>query len=154
MSDDPKLKQAEKEFEENEVKKQERESAKKRVLADLENTSKKRIDFSKYEYNTKFSKQALLDLCEQYKVYADSDKSFVELFNLVEEFKNDGYGKLKSYVADVVCAELEKIQTKYREILASKQIEKILAEGAEKASYLARKKLAKVEKKIGLEIRY
>ena len=86
MSDDPKLKQAEKEFEENEVKKQERESAKKRVLADLENTSKKRIDFSKYEYNTKFSKQALLDLCEQYKVYADSDKSFVELFNLVDEY--------------------------------------------------------------------
>ena len=74
--------------------------------------------------------------------------------DIVDEFKDEGYGKLKGYVADVVCAELEKIQTRYKEILASKQIETILAEGAEKASAMARKKLAKVEKKIGLEIRY
>ena len=74
--------------------------------------------------------------------------------DIVEEYKGKGYGDLKKYVADVVCAELEKIQNRYREIIESKQIEKILAEGAEKASYIARKKLAKVEKKIGLEIRY
>ena len=74
--------------------------------------------------------------------------------DIVDEFKNEGYGKLKTYVADVVCAELEKIQTRYKEILESKQIEKVLAEGAEKASIMARKKLAKVERKIGLEIRY
>ena len=35
-----------------------------------------------------------------------------------------------------------------------KQIEKVLEDGAKKASEIARKKLAKVEKKIGLEIRY
>ena len=74
--------------------------------------------------------------------------------DIVSEYKGKGYGEIKKYVADVVCAELEKIQTKYHEILESKQIEKILEEGAQKASYLARKKLAKVEKKIGLEIRY
>ena len=74
--------------------------------------------------------------------------------DIVEEFKNEGYGKLKGYVADVVCNELDKIQTRYREILESKQIEQILADGAQKASAMARKKLAKVERKIGLEIRY
>ncbi len=74
--------------------------------------------------------------------------------DIAEEFKNEGYGKLKAYVADVVCDELEKIQSRYKEILASKQIENILADGAMKASAIASKKLAKVEKKIGLEIRY
>ena len=74
--------------------------------------------------------------------------------DIADEFKDEGYGKLKAYVADVVCNELEKIQTRYKEILESKQIESVLAEGAEKASYMAKKKLAKVEKKIGLEIRY
>jgi len=53
-----------------------------------------------------------------------------------------------------VCAELDKIQTRYRDIIESKQIEQILADGASKASVIARKKLAKVERKIGLEIRY
>lgn len=74
--------------------------------------------------------------------------------DIVEEFKGQGYGQLKTYVADVVCSELEKIQTRYKQILESKQIEKVLEEGAIKASAIARKKLAKVEKKIGLEIRY
>ena len=74
--------------------------------------------------------------------------------DIVDEFKGQGYGQLKKYVADVVCEELEKIQTKYKEILDSKQIETILAQGAEKARLIAQRKLAKVEKKIGLEIRY
>ena len=74
--------------------------------------------------------------------------------DITEEFKGQGYGQLKSYVADVVCNELDKIQTRYREILESKQIEQILADGANKASAIARKKLAKVEHKIGLEIKY
>ena len=74
--------------------------------------------------------------------------------DIVDEFKNEGYGKLKGYVADVVCDELTKIQTRYNEIIASKQIEKILEEGASKARTIASKTLDKVEKKIGLEIKY
>ena len=73
---------------------------------------------------------------------------------IAEEFKDEGYGKLKTYVADVVCAELEKIQSRYREILESHRMEEILKEGAQKASSIADRTLAKVEKKIGLEIRY
>ena len=74
--------------------------------------------------------------------------------DIVNEYTGKGYGVLKGYVADVVCSELEKIQARYKEIMESKMLEDILKQGAEKASYVANKTLAKVERKIGLEIRY
>ena len=74
--------------------------------------------------------------------------------DIAEEFKGQGYGKLKGYVADVVCETLENIQKRYNEIIESRQIEKILEEGASKASAIANKTLDNVEKKIGLEIKY
>ena len=74
--------------------------------------------------------------------------------DIVEEFKDQGYGKLKGYVADVVCETLEKIQTRYQQIIDSKQLETILNEGAKKASLIADAKLEEVKRKIGLEIKY
>ena len=74
--------------------------------------------------------------------------------DIVEQFKDQGYGKLKGYVADVVCETLEKIQIKYNEIIESKQLEKVLNEGAKKASKMADAKLEEVKAKIGLEIKY
>ena len=72
---------------------------------------------------------------------------------IVDEFKDKGYGELKKYVADVVCDELNRIQSKYKDIISSGTIEEILKQGAEKANSIAYKTLAKVERKIGLEIR-
>lgn len=74
--------------------------------------------------------------------------------DIVGEFSGQGYGKLKGYVADVVCAELEKIQNRYHEIIKSHQIERVLNEGAQKASAIADQTLEEVKKKIGLEIKY
>lgn len=74
--------------------------------------------------------------------------------DIVNEFKGQGYGKLKGYVADVVCDTLEKIQSKYKDIIESKTIEKVLNEGAIKASKIADKKIEEVKKVIGLEIKY
>ena len=74
--------------------------------------------------------------------------------DIVEQFKDQGYGKLKGYVADVVCETLEKIQKKYNEIIESRQLEKVLNEGAKKASKMADAKLEEVKAKIGLEIKY
>ena len=74
--------------------------------------------------------------------------------DIVLEFHDQGYGKLKGYVADVVCAELEKIQTRYNEILASHTLEKVLEEGAKKAEKIAHETLANVKKQVGLEIKY
>ena len=73
---------------------------------------------------------------------------------IVSEFEGQGYGKLKGYTADLVCAELEKIQTRYREIIESHHIEKMLSDGAAKASKIADQTLENVKKKIGLEIKY
>ena len=73
---------------------------------------------------------------------------------IVDEFKDQGYGQLKSYVADVVCNELEMIQNKYNQIIESHTLEKVLEEGAKKASLIADKTLDDVKKKIGLEIKY
>jgi len=73
--------------------------------------------------------------------------------DIVKEYKDQGYGKLKGYVADVVCAELEKIQTKYKEVIESGILDKTLEEGAIKATTIADKTLSKVKRKIGLEIR-
>lgn len=68
-------------------------------------------------------------------------------------FKGQGYGQLKAYVADIVVEELAMIQSRYNEIINSDLIETTLKQGAAKASYLAHKKILKVRKKIGLEIR-
>jgi len=70
---------------------------------------------------------------------------------IVDEFKDQGYGKLKGYVADVVCDCLEQIQKRYNEIIESKQLEKVLTKGAAKASKMADAKLEEVKKKIGLK---
>lgn len=69
---------------------------------------------------------------------------------LVEEYKGLGYGEFKKIVADIVCNELETLQNKVKEIQESNIIDQILEEGAQKASYLARKKLSKVYRKVGL----
>lgn len=74
--------------------------------------------------------------------------------DIVLEFHDQGYGKLKGYIADVVCAELEKIQTRYNEILASHTLEKVLEEGAKKAEKIAHVTLEDVKKQVGLEIKY
>ena len=76
-----------------------------------------------------------------------------DMQEIVDMFKGKGYGELKKYIADIVCDELTKIQTKYNEIINSDLIEKVLADGAKKASLIAYKTIAKVERKIGLEIR-
>ena len=68
------------------------------------------------------------------------------------EFAGKGYGDFKRAVADAVCNELESIQARYSDIIASGMIETVLAEGAEKARALAAPKLEKVQKAIGMEI--
>ncbi|MCI5582892.1 MAG: tryptophan--tRNA ligase [Anaeroplasma sp.] len=79
-----------------------------------------------------------------------SKKSIEEIEN---EFVGKGYGEFKKYVADIVVDELSLLQQKVKEIQESGIIDKVLAAGAEKASYLARKKLNKVYTKIGLRKR-
>ena len=76
-----------------------------------------------------------------------SGKSIEEL---CETYNGQGYGVFKKAVADVVCDTLKELQDKVKEIQTSGVIEQVLQNGAEKASYYARKKVAKVYRKVGL----
>ena len=71
--------------------------------------------------------------------------------DIAKKYDGLGYGVFKKAVADVVINELSALQAKVKEIQSSGIIDKILEEGAAKASYLARKKLSKVYRKIGLK---
>lgn len=68
-----------------------------------------------------------------------------------KEFLGKGYGEFKTAVADSVITSIKPIQEKYKELLTNKElIDKVLDEGATKASYFARKTLSKVTRKIGI----
>lgn len=72
--------------------------------------------------------------------------------SIVARFEGKGYGDLKKEVADVVVNELAKIQEHYKEIIESNKVDQVLADGAQKAHNIAYKKLAKVQRKVGIEI--
>ena len=76
-----------------------------------------------------------------------SGKSIEEL---EQQYNGLGYGDFKKEVADIVCNFLKDLQTKVATIQASKIIDDVLLEGATKATYVARKKLSKVYRKVGL----
>ncbi len=69
----------------------------------------------------------------------------------VKELEGQGYGQLKTAVAEVVADKLSPIQEEQKRILADKEyLNGVLAQGAERASKLARKTLSKVYRKVGL----
>lgn len=67
-----------------------------------------------------------------------------------EYFKNYNYGNFKKEVADIVVEKLMDIQTKYNEIINSKELDKILDNGSKITNEIARKKYNEVLKKVGL----
>jgi len=71
---------------------------------------------------------------------------------LVDEFAQKGYGELKQVVGDTVFDFLSELQAKYKEISSGDTIQKTLEDGAQKASYVARKKVNKVKRKLGLQL--
>ena len=74
-------------------------------------------------------------------------KSFEEI---EKEFEGKGYGDFKRAVADVVCAEMEALQSKYHEVISSGLVDKVLEKGAARANEVATKVLARVQKAVGL----
>jgi len=65
-------------------------------------------------------------------------------------FKGYRYGDFKKEIADTVVNELEPFQKRYKEILNSGEIEKVLIEGAKKASKIASVTLNRVKRAVGL----
>ena len=78
---------------------------------------------------------------------AITGKSFGDIES---EFAGKGYGDFKSAVGEVVADELGKLQSEYERYMADKAyINQLLIEGSERASYVARKTLSKVYRKVG-----
>lgn len=71
----------------------------------------------------------------------------------VENHQEQSYGEFKKEVGEIIVSTLLPIQEKYQEIIHSDLIEQTLEEGRVKAQRIAYKKLAKVQRKVGLEIR-
>lgn len=77
-----------------------------------------------------------------------TNKSFGDI---EKEFEGRSYGDLKETVGQSVADILKPIQQLYNEYSSDKDyLNSILKEGSEKASYMARKTLSKVYKKVGL----
>lgn len=74
-------------------------------------------------------------------------KSFDEI---EREFDGQGYGTFKLAVGEIVADALAEIQERYNTFISDKELlNKILIEGAQKASYTAEKTLRKVYRKVG-----
>ncbi len=69
------------------------------------------------------------------------------------EFAGKGYGDFKLAVGETCADALAPVQSKFNELLSDKAyLETVMKNGAEQASYFARKTLTKVKKKIGFVI--
>ncbi|MDD6308838.1 MAG: tryptophan--tRNA ligase [Clostridia bacterium] len=67
-----------------------------------------------------------------------------------EGFAGQGYGALKTQVAEAVIEELRPVREKYAQIIADKEyLTKVYKDGAEKASALAEKTLEKIQNRLG-----
>ncbi len=70
--------------------------------------------------------------------------------DITAEFEGKGYGDFKMAVGEAVVEELRPIRESYEAIIKDKAaLETLYREGAEKASYVARKTLSKAMKKVG-----
>ncbi len=122
-------------------------------ILDPINVSKKKImsavtdSDSVVKYDVE-NKPGITNLLEIYSIL--SGKAIPEIEAMYE---GKGYGDFKKDLAQVLGDELQKIQDRYNEIVTGDYLENILDQGAEKARYMARKKLAKVERKIGITLK-
>lgn len=94
------------------------------------------------------NKPGISNLLEIYSILTT-----LSIKELETKYDGVGYGQFKKDLANVVGEEITKIQTRYKEIITGDYLDQVLLEGKEVASKIARKKLSKVERKIGITIR-
>ena len=122
------------------------------ILDDI-NVSKKKIksavtDSDGHIHYDPENKPGISNLLEIYSILANKS-----IEDLEKEYDGKGYGVFKSDLAEILGTELEKIQARYKEITTGSYLDEVLEAGALKARPIARKKLAKVERKIGITIK-
>ena len=84
-------------------------------------------------------------------IYASMKQISIE--QAEKDFEGCGYGDLKTRTAEAVIDVLSPVRKKLQELKCNKKyLEEVMKKGAEKVRYFAKKKLAKVYKKVGLVV--
>jgi tryptophanyl-tRNA synthetase len=76
--------------------------------------------------------------------------SGMAIADIVEKYEGQGYKEFKSDLGDCLVEMLEPLQEKVREYMEGTELDRILADGAVRASKLAEAKLIEVKEKMGL----
>jgi tryptophanyl-tRNA synthetase len=92
-------------------------------------------------------KPGVSNLLTIYSLFTD-----MEIDEVVNKFKGQGYGTLKKELAEVVIDKLSVIQKNYRDI-SEEEVLRVLKEGAERAEAIAVETLKEVKEKMGLILR-
>ena len=90
------------------------------------------------------NKPGISNLINIYSSFTDMSIGDIE-----KKFENSNYGAFKKEVADVVIKVVSKIQEKYNAILSSSELTKILDEGRDKTTIIAKEKYELVKEKMG-----
>ena len=93
----------------------------------------------------KTNKPGISNLMTIYSCITGEDYKTIEA-----KYAGKGYGEFKSDLADIVASEIAKIQDNYNKLINSSELDEILDKGRDEATYLARKQLSKVYRKVGL----
>ncbi|WAA11293.1 tryptophan--tRNA ligase [Fervidibacillus albus] len=93
----------------------------------------------------KENKPGISNLMSIYSTFSKRSISEIE-----EMYEGKGYGQFKADLAEIVIQELQPIQEKYKQLIESPELDRILDEGAEKANRIASKMVKKMERAMGL----
>ncbi|MFV0499400.1 MAG: tryptophan--tRNA ligase [Bacilli bacterium] len=120
------------------------------ILKEDINIIRKKIKSAVTDSDTKIyydieNKPGISNLLLLYSLFTKTSITDVELY-----FKNKSYKELKTKLADIVCEEIEQIQKRYDMLIKSGEINNILDDGYKYCNHLAKRKILKVEHKVGL----
>ncbi|WP_339228784.1 tryptophan--tRNA ligase [Oceanobacillus sp. FSL K6-2867] len=96
----------------------------------------------------KFDKENKPGVSNLLTIYSSCTGESIEA--LEAKYEGKGYGDFKQGVADAVIGVLKPIQERYAALINSENLDEILDQGAEKASFTANKTVAKAKKAMGL----
>ncbi|MGM9879029.1 MAG: tryptophan--tRNA ligase [Bacilli bacterium] len=120
-----------------------------RLLDDVKDIRKKiKSATTDSEMSVKFDMENKPGISNLINIYSALTLKSVK--EIEDEFKTSNYGNFKEKVADVVCDEVSKIQARYRELIKSDELDKILDRGISKTREIARVKYELVKEKVGL----
>ena len=96
----------------------------------------------------KYDKENKPGISNLLTIYAVTKNMSIE--EAEKHFEGYRYGDFKREVADAVVDDLGAFQARYNQIIESKEYERVLKEGAEKARVIANKTLSRVKEAVGL----